>query len=145
MDLNISKCKVIKFSKTKHSTNFIYYINNSPLECVVQIRDLGLLLDSNLDFTAHMNLIINKSLKLLGFIKRSTKNCIHIASSKILYFAFLRTHLEYVSSVWSPNYTFHIGWKSSADTFTTGFIIIKNLIMNCCSILDLYLEENKKI
>ena len=34
MKLKVSKCKVIKFYKTRANTNFVYQINGNPLECV---------------------------------------------------------------------------------------------------------------
>ena len=45
---------------------------------------------------------------MLGFIKRCTKQSVDINAIETLYFAFVLTHLEYASSVWSPNYACHI-------------------------------------
>ena len=108
MELNVQKCKVIKFHKTRANTNFVYQINGNPLECVDQIRDLGVLFCSSLDFSSHIDTIISRALRMLGFIKRCTKQFVDINAIKTLYFAYVRTHLEYASSVWSPNYACHI-------------------------------------
>ena len=61
MELNVQKCKVIKFYKFRTNTNFIYQINGNPLECVDQIRDLGILFCSSLDFLSHIDTIISTS------------------------------------------------------------------------------------
>ena len=106
MELNVRKCKVIKFHQTRANTNFVYQINGNPLECVDQIRDLGVLFCSSLDFSSHID--ISRVLRMLGFIKRCTKQFVDINAIKTLYFAYVRTHLEYASSVWSPNYACHI-------------------------------------
>ena len=108
IELNVQKCKFIKFYKTRANTNFVYQINGNPLECVVQIRDLGVLFCSSLDFFSHVDTIISRALRMLGFIKRCTKQFVDINAIKTLYFAYVRTHLEYASSVWSRNYAYHI-------------------------------------
>ena len=108
MELNVQKCKVIKFYKTRANTNFVYQINGNPLECVDQIRDLGELFCSSLNFSSHIDTIISRALRMLGFIKGCTRQFVDINAIKTLYFAYVRTHLEYASSVWSPNYGCHI-------------------------------------
>ena len=44
------------------------------IEKVDLIRDLGVLLDCKLTFTQHIENCCNKALKLLGFIKRNTRD-----------------------------------------------------------------------
>ena len=108
MDLNVLKCKVIKFHRSRNFNNFAYHIEGSPLGCVDQISDLGVLFSSNLDFTSHIDNVINKSLRMLGFVKRSTGGFSSINAIKTLYSSYVRAHLEYAASVWSPNYMCHI-------------------------------------
>lgn len=108
LDLNVLKCKVIKFQKSRSLNHFVYHIENSPLDCVDQIKDLGVLLTSNLDFSAHIDNAINKALRMLGFVKRSTRGFSSINAIRTLYYSYVRSHLEYAASVWCPNYACHI-------------------------------------
>ena len=68
MELNVQKCKVIKFHKTRANTNFVYQINGNPLECVDQIHDLGVLFCSRLDFSSHIDTIISFGCLYKNFI-----------------------------------------------------------------------------
>jgi hypothetical protein len=70
LELNISKCKVIRCSRKKIITLLSYYIHNSVLEFLFQISDLGITLDSTLTFCSHIENIVKKSNKMLGFMIR---------------------------------------------------------------------------
>jgi hypothetical protein len=73
LPLNISKCQVISFSRNKNPTIFQYQINNHYLDRVYTVRDLGIYFENDLSFKLNHSIIINKSLKMLGFINRSIK------------------------------------------------------------------------
>ena len=103
MNLNISKCKCITFSRIDNSIIFDYRLNGTPLERVSHIRDLGVILDSKMHFEMHVETIKNKSLKMLGFICRNTNNFTNPKSLITLYNSYVRTHLEYLSVIWSPH------------------------------------------
>jgi hypothetical protein len=72
--LNLTKCNVISFSSKKTIIKYDYLINNSPLTRVDKVNDLGVLFKSNFSFKEHINNIVNKSFRILGFIKRNSKN-----------------------------------------------------------------------
>lgn len=44
---------------------------------------------------------------MLGFIHRNTKNFKNITAIKTLYCLLIRSHLEFSSTIWSPNYDRH--------------------------------------
>jgi hypothetical protein len=54
LELNISKCKVIRYSRKKIITLPSYHIHNSALESLFQISDLEIILDSKLTFCPHI-------------------------------------------------------------------------------------------
>lgn len=104
ISLNISKCKFITFCRKKTVLNYNYKINGSNLDRVQEILDLGVLLDHKLTFKLHINSVISKSNRMLGFIKRSVKDFNDPFAIASLYFSLVRSILEYANIVWSPYY-----------------------------------------
>lgn len=72
------------------------------------VRDLGVLLDTKLSFAEHIEAVINKSFKGLGFVLRVTKPFSDIACIKLLYFSYVRSILEYCATIWNPHYITYI-------------------------------------
>lgn len=105
--LNISKCSVITFSRKTQTVQFKYSIENQPLLRVSDIRDLGVHLDSKLTFVNHIDMIAKKASSALGFIIRNASIFKTMKTLKVLYCAYVRSHLEYASQVWNPNYAVH--------------------------------------
>lgn len=102
LELNISKCYSLSFSRSKAlKFNFDYSIDNVQLKKASSIKDLGVTLDSKLQFNEHLNSCVSKSLKMLGFIFRSCRKFKSIRSLKTLYYAYVRSNLEYCSVIWN--------------------------------------------
>lgn len=87
---------------------FNYNINNSTLSRVQVIKDLGVLFDHKLSFEAHINTIVKKAYKMLGFIFRSLNKFKRIETYKLLYFTYVRSQLEYCTPIWNPHYNVYI-------------------------------------
>jgi len=79
----------------------LYVMDNTTLEVVDSIKDLGVYYDSLLLFDKHISEKVNKAYMMLAIIKRNfdyiSKNCF-----VILYKSLVRCHLEYADSVWYP-------------------------------------------
>lgn len=101
--LNADKCSVISYSRKKNTILYPYIIKNKLLKRVSEIRDLGVLLDSKLLFQSHVEHITSKALKMLGFILRVSSVFKNPQTFKILYISYVRSHLEYASTVWNPH------------------------------------------
>ncbi|KAL1448049.1 hypothetical protein WDU94_000025 [Cyamophila willieti] len=108
MVLNIDKCKIMSFTKKRSTSTFNYTINNTTVPRVNKMRDLGVILESNLSFNEHYETIKNKSFRALGFINRNSKDFKNPNTYKILYLSLVRPILEYASPVWSPHNQVHI-------------------------------------
>lgn len=102
LSLNVDKCKHVRFSRLHGNLRHVYYLSGEPISEVDVIRDLGVLFDSGLTFSQHIQLCCSKALKLLGFIKRNTANFRDVACLKLLYVTLVRPHLEVNSIVWAP-------------------------------------------
>ena len=72
------------------------------LECVSEMRDLGVSVDSELTFSNHIYEKINKAYQMLGIIKRNFKDMSKDAFL-LLYKGLVRSQLEYANSVWNPH------------------------------------------
>ncbi|KAI5707382.1 hypothetical protein M8J77_004742 [Diaphorina citri] len=108
MELNTDKCKVMSFYTKKNPIIAQYSINNVVLERVDQIKDLGVTMEKNLKFNTHYKNVASKAYKMLGFLYRHTQDFKNTNVLKTLYYSYVRSHLEYCSVVWSPQYQVHI-------------------------------------
>jgi hypothetical protein len=66
----------------------------------LKIRDLGVLLDSKLTFSEHVDVTVSKARQMLGFIMRVGRDFRDPYALKTLYVSLVRSKLEYTSCVW---------------------------------------------
>lgn len=127
--LNADKCHQITFSrKVSNLFSSTYILSNSPLSKVDSIKDLGVILDSKLTFNAHIKHCHGKALRMLGFVFRVCKDFRSVSALKVVYFAHVRSHLEYCSQVWSPSKLFHIADLEKIQKKFVRFLFHKGLI-----------------
>lgn len=108
LSLNVVKCKSMRFSRRRIQTVSTYLIKNENIETVASTNDLGVIFQSDLSFNLHIDSIVLKALRMLGFIRRSTKYVVDTRAIVCLYYSFVRSILEYCSGIWSPTYACHI-------------------------------------
>ncbi|XP_077561634.1 uncharacterized protein LOC144177926 [Haemaphysalis longicornis] len=102
MQINASKTKAMTYTRSTNIHLNSYSINNTVIENVSTLKYLGVYLSSNLTWNEHIDAIISKASKTLGFIKQN----LHLArqSTKLLaYTTLVRSKLEYASIIWNPN------------------------------------------
>ena len=98
LSFNCSKSAVIHFW-CNHETSAKYLLNNNYIETRDSIKDLGVMITSNLSWSNHCNMITAKAYKQLGLIRRSfTTNC--VSTKKQLYISLVRSQLFYCSQIW---------------------------------------------
>lgn len=102
MEVNIRKCNIISFNRSRTTAIFDYKMNASSVNRVSSIKDLGLILDSKLKFTEHIATTTAKAYAILGFIKRNTQQFEDVYCLKTLYCSLVRSILEYGVLVWAP-------------------------------------------
>ena len=99
LKLNLSKCTVLHLGRGE-PLNF--EVNGSRLKQCNLIKDLGVLIDTNLKFTDHIENVVKKASAVLFTIFRN----IHSSSPNIflrLYKAYVVPRLEYCSPIWNPH------------------------------------------
>jgi len=57
LSFNVAKCKVVHIGSAPYVRN--YYLNETQLELLKNIQDLGIQVDSKLKFHTHTNTVIN--------------------------------------------------------------------------------------
>ncbi|XP_060801905.1 uncharacterized protein LOC132902101 [Amyelois transitella] len=108
MSLGIGKCSVITFTRKKKPITFEYSIGGETLARKSEVKDLGVVFDSNLSFNGHYAMITKKCNKLLGFILRVSRDFKRTDSLIHLFRALVLSRLEYASIIWSPQYAVSI-------------------------------------
>lgn len=117
--ISVKKCLVISFTRKKTPIPWNYSIGNEPLERAYVVKDLGVMLDSELNFREHYNYIINKANRNLGFIFRISSEFRDPYCLRSLYFSLVRSILETAAVVWSP---FHNVWIDRIEKIQSKFI-----------------------
>ena len=101
------KCKVITFSRSKTPNYFNYSLGSVELQRQTLFKDLGIWFDAELTFVNHIEIRVNRAMKLLGFVFRTLREFDNIFVFKELYCAIVRSVLEYGSCIWQPFYKIH--------------------------------------
>ncbi|BES95313.1 WD repeat domain 59 [Nesidiocoris tenuis] len=102
--LNTGKCSVVSFSRSSSPILTDYVIGGVLLRRGSSMRDLGVLFDNRLAFSDHVDQVCSKGMKMLGFVKRSTRNFRDSSALLALYTALVRPLMEFSTVVWSPGY-----------------------------------------
>ena len=105
MEFNVDKCKIMHLGKKnpKHT----YNMGGSELAVTREERDLGVLIDDQLNFDKHIRGIVNKANRMLGMIKIGFA-CLDKEMFMNLYPVLVRPLIEYCVQVWSPHMQKHI-------------------------------------
>ena len=88
------KCKVLSAVKQK-TQQYKYTLCNKELQYSNKEKDIGIVVDNQLNFEDHMNEKINKANSIMGLI-RPTFTYIDEPTFLMLYKALVRPHLEYM-------------------------------------------------
>jgi len=99
MEFNIGKCKIMHVGRK--NKKYDYEMNGEKLSITDKEKDLGVLMESNLKPNSQCTAAATKANQILGQISRA----FHYRHKEVfvkLFKTFVRPHLEYCSSVWSP-------------------------------------------
>lgn len=105
--LNISKCRIMTFTRKIKPFDFEYTINDITLERSLTVKDLGIHFDCRLSFNQHINFTVQTAYRAYGFIIRNCKNFTNIPTLRSLFSSLVRSKLEYGSIIWNPIYAQH--------------------------------------
>ena len=103
LTFNQNKCGVLHLGVNCNPFHYTFTSSgiSQTLQHLDEEKDLGIIIDGHLDFSTHINVMVNKANRQLGLIQRSF--IIRDRSSMLLlYNSTVRPILEYGSPVWSP-------------------------------------------
>ena len=98
MRFNANICYVMSIRNT---SSHLYQLDNTILQQVSTNPYLGITLSEDLQWSTHIQNIVNKSNSTLWFLRRNLKNCPE-ECRKLAYISLVRSTLEYESSFWDP-------------------------------------------
>ena len=134
LKLNVLKCNVITFTIKKTKTIiFNYQIQDDLLIRVQSIKDLGVMMSSDLSYNKHLHMIRPKAYRLLGLMKRNCFRKLSPATNRLIYISLVRPQMEYGSVIWNP---YHVTKISFVEKVQQRFVKLHTL--NCCVPKDDY-------
>ena len=68
MEFNPNKCKIMTYPRSRNTNNSDYMIGCHSLESSSVFKDLGVTLNTSLQFSHHLDNDINEAFQILGFI-----------------------------------------------------------------------------
>lgn len=77
-------------------------MQGTVLEETTKEKDLGVWISSELSWSKQVHEQCNKANKLLGFVRRSSRNIKKMGTRRALYLAVVRSHMGYATQVWAP-------------------------------------------
>jgi hypothetical protein len=103
LSISIKKCCTTDITaNNRHKSHLSNTVNNTEISAVEQIRDLGVIVDSKLKFSAHIAKIVSTAKQCVAlifraFLTRDVKLLI------IAFKAYILPLIEFCSPVWSPH------------------------------------------
>ena len=90
---NPEKCEVMRISYKQDKRYHQYYLSNARLKCVDSYKDLAVIMSRDLSWSNHVDTLVNKANKVLGFIKQTVGSNNREISS-VLYRSLVRPHIR---------------------------------------------------
>ena len=122
LKFNPDKCHVLsigKFKNIRHTQRYSIY--GSEMEHVFEEKDLGVMVDAQLNFEDHIASKVKKANAIMGLIRRSF-SFLSCDLFRRLYISFVRPHLEYAQAVWSPHLKKHINMIENVQVRATKLV-----------------------
>ena len=103
LKINETKCQKITFTRKGSPFKNQYNILGFTIADTKTVRDLGIILDKKWSFQDHLNFIVAKSYRTLGFIRRTTTHFTSVDAIIYLFKTLILPNLSYASIIWSPH------------------------------------------
>ena len=91
----------MRIARKKDPVLMDYYIDGQKLSPVNNHPYLGVMLSNDLRWNSHVENIVVKANKSLGFVRRNLYPCSE-STKRLAYVTIIRPKLEYANAVWDP-------------------------------------------
>lgn len=105
--VNTKKCECMTFTRKVRPIIHTYNFNREQISRALTIKDLGVQFDQKMALSDHIDHISNRAYKNLGFVLRVCKPFRDVSAIRTVYFAYVRSILEYACTIWSPQYSIY--------------------------------------
>ena len=148
LTLNSHKSCFLLFTCKSYSENFSIRICNNFIKRVASATYLGVVIDEKLNWSKHIDKIQSKVSQGKGILKR-TAYLLPFESTKLLYYSFIQSHLQYCITSWGSPVTKRVRKlnktvASCVNLVNKRCINIDN-IFNPLNLLNLYKLESCKL
>ncbi len=99
LSFNESKCAFISFHSKHPVINHSYQLDTQVIKGCEHHEDLGVLMSSNISWSAHIRLISGRAYKILGLLRRTFSSANSPSTKKSLYISLVRSQLIYCSHI----------------------------------------------
>ena len=123
LHFNPRKCKALSVTHSKSPIIFDYSMHTSTIERVDCMKDLGVVIDSNLSWNKHIQGTVSKANRVFWLLKRALGFNAPSSVSKQLYESFVRSLLEYCPQVWSGTTKRNVRSLERVQRSATRFIM----------------------
>ena len=105
LSINTTKTKFICFKtkKKRHNHRIEISINDQNIEQVNQTTFLGVIIDENVTWHSHLNLIYKKIMKSTAVISK-IRHFTNLNTRKLLYYSLVYPYLTYGNLIWGNTY-----------------------------------------
>jgi len=103
---------------TSQNPIVLYYINGSTHNH----KDLGIIINDNLNWNDHHDIILNKAYRTLGLVRRTFSGTISISAKAKLYISLIRSQVLHCSPIWQPHLIKDIKKLETLQRRATKFI-----------------------
>ena len=100
LPFNLDKCHVLHIGPG--NPNETYTMMGRPLKATESERDLGVIVDGQLNFHQQTAAVVSKANKVLGIVRKSFAN-LDMKSLPLLFKSLIRPHLEFSNCIWGPS------------------------------------------
>ena len=107
MTFNPKKTEFLRITNKINPLESQYYLLNTLIPTVSHAKYLSVIIDKNLNWKQHVNMVTCKGNSTSGFLQCNLAKCpTHV--KRLSYTSFVRPILDYPCTIWSPYYQTYI-------------------------------------